>query len=161
MQTPTPHHQKPSLPWQGILLIIFNVLIASLLALYILLALFNLNLIGNLSSELGEIADLLRALGSIITLIIVGILVFQIFIIRGLFLGHKWVVDFLFVFQILSTFRSDSAIVLGLNVILLGLEWMCLKHPFYNQKKKLKEGETPKPPSATSPKPSPPSPHPQ
>lgn len=86
---------------------------------------------------------MLAGMGMAIGIVLIGIGILAIFMARGAFKGQKWSPVLSIVFSILGILGglssisnvSNSLVPLVLNVFVLYCSIMCLKDPFYNQKK--------------------------
>jgi len=119
-------------PWQGTTLAVFGIIALVLLGIMIPMIFMGAGLLATMLP--GTLGGMTMVFG----LVFLGIWVLELFVVIGLFKGQKWVIILSIVFSVLALlggfYPKFSILTLLLNAFMLYLEYVCLKHPFYNKK---------------------------
>ena len=133
--------KKVTRPWQGTVLAVFNIIgliITIMFMPFVLLIILGGSMLGFIEEAGPGLAMLLGGGGVALLLMLLFFFVLEIFIVRGLFKGQKWVIILSLIFsamsavQLVLNFDLFSALIIALFVY---LEIACLLHPFYGGKK--------------------------
>jgi hypothetical protein len=123
-------------PWQGTVLGILCLVAILLIVLFV-------GKLGYEGFEAGEMGNMIGIFAVISLIFLIPLVVLKAVVAIGIFRGKKWAIVLMLVFTILSILCSTLSLTLGFAVflsiilyhgMLMWVEIICLKHPYYNRK---------------------------